>query len=84
MWICCKHSFPFSSILFPPRHLRCPRFPFSLHFLPSFSYLLQEVAEPLMDLKDALEEINHNKTFKHILATLLAIGNFLNGKQVSC
>jgi len=51
-------------------------------FKLDYDQLEKEVAEPLMDLKDALEEINKNKTFKDILATLLAIGNFLNGKQV--
>lgn len=42
----------------------------------------QEVAEPLMDLKESVQELHNNDTFKHILATLLAIGNFLNGKKV--
>ena len=42
----------------------------------------QEVAEPLMDLKESIRELQNNETFKHILATLLAIGNFLNGKKV--
>lgn len=42
----------------------------------------QEVAEPLMDLKESVQELHNNETFKHILATLLAIGNFLNGKKV--
>ncbi|KXJ05060.1 FH1/FH2 domain-containing protein 3, partial [Exaiptasia diaphana] len=51
-------------------------------FKLDYDLLEKEVAEPLMDLKEALEEINKNITFKHILATLLAIGNFLNGKQV--
>ena len=35
-----------------------------------------------MDLKEAIQELKKNETFKHILATLLAIGNFLNGKKV--
>lgn len=43
---------------------------------------MQEVAEPLMDLKESVRELHNNETFKHILATLLAIGNFLNGKKV--
>lgn len=42
----------------------------------------QEIAEPLMDLKESVQELHNNETFKHILATLLAIGNFLNGKKV--
>lgn len=36
-----------------------------------------------MDLKQAIEEIETNKTFRVILATLLSIGNFLNGAEVS-
>lgn len=36
-----------------------------------------------MDLKESVQELHNNETFKHILATLLAIGNFLNGKKVS-
>ncbi|EDO36709.1 predicted protein [Nematostella vectensis] len=51
-------------------------------FKLDYEMLEKEVAEPLMDLKEALEELNKNNTFKHILATLLAIGNFLNGKKV--
>ena len=35
-----------------------------------------------MDLKESILELQNNETFKHILATLLAIGNFLNGKKV--
>ena len=35
-----------------------------------------------MDLKESVQELHNNETFKHILATLLAIGNFLNGKKV--
>ena len=35
-----------------------------------------------MDLKESIRELQNNETFKHILATLLAIGNFLNGKKV--
>ena len=36
-----------------------------------------------MDLKESVQELHNNETFKHILATLLAVGNFLNGKKVS-
>jgi len=45
--------------------------------------MLQEIAEPLFDLKLGMEQLAKNKTFKHILATLLAIGNFLNSSNVS-
>lgn len=39
----------------------------------------KEVAEPLQDLKEGMEQLEKNKTLRYILATLLAIGNFLNG-----
>lgn len=44
--------------------------------------LLQEVAEPLMDLKKGMDELHTNKTFKYILSAILTVGNFLNGAQV--
>lgn len=43
----------------------------------------QEVAEPLQDLKEGMEQLEKNKTLRYILSTLLAIGNFLNGTSVS-
>lgn len=48
-----------------------------------FSVLLQEVAEPLQDLKEGMDQLEKNKTLRHILTTLLAIGNFLNSTDVS-
>ncbi|XP_076005962.1 FH1/FH2 domain-containing protein 3-like isoform X2 [Genypterus blacodes] len=39
----------------------------------------KEVAEPLQDLKEGMEQLEKNKTLRHILSTLLSIGNFLNG-----
>lgn len=48
----------------------------------SFS-LSQEVAEPLQDLKEGMDQLEKNKTLRYILSTLLAIGNFLNGTNVS-
>ncbi|XP_026639309.1 FH1/FH2 domain-containing protein 3 isoform X4 [Microtus ochrogaster] len=39
----------------------------------------KEVAEPLLDLKEGIEQLENNKTLGFILSTLLAIGNFLNG-----
>ncbi|XP_069796877.1 FH1/FH2 domain-containing protein 3 [Narcine bancroftii] len=39
----------------------------------------KEIAEPLFDLKLGMEQLAGNKTFHCVLATLLAIGNFLNG-----
>ncbi|CAG9824324.1 unnamed protein product [Phaedon cochleariae] len=42
----------------------------------------REIAEPLMDLKQGIELLRVNKTFRAILSTLLSIGNFLNGNEV--
>ncbi|XP_075229398.1 formin homology 2 domain containing isoform X2 [Lycorma delicatula] len=42
----------------------------------------KEIAEPLMDLKQGMETLKANKTFKAILGTLLSIGIFLNGNEV--
>ncbi|XP_074542403.1 FH1/FH2 domain-containing protein 3 isoform X2 [Halichoeres trimaculatus] len=39
----------------------------------------KEVAEPLQDLKEGMEQLEKNKTLRFILSTLLSIGNFLNG-----
>lgn len=36
-----------------------------------------------MDLKQGIEILQSNVTFRAILATLLAVGNFLNGAEVS-
>lgn len=48
-----------------------------------FSVFLQEVAEPLQDLKEGMDQLEKNKTLRYILTTLLAIGNFLNSTDVS-
>lgn len=42
----------------------------------------QEIAEPLFHLKLAMEQLSASQTFRCILATVLAIGNFLNGCKV--
>nr|XP_061838395.1 FH1/FH2 domain-containing protein 3-like isoform X1 [Nerophis lumbriciformis] len=39
----------------------------------------KEVAEPLQDLKEGMEQLEKNKTLRYILSTVLSIGNFLNG-----
>lgn len=44
---------------------------------------VQEVAEPLQDLKEGMDQLEKNKTLRYILTTLLAIGNFLNSTDVS-
>ncbi|KAG9511388.1 FH1/FH2 domain-containing protein 3, partial [Fragariocoptes setiger] len=41
----------------------------------------REIAEPLMDLKMACQEIESSRTFRVVLSTLLAIGNFLNASN---
>ncbi|XP_029976505.1 FH1/FH2 domain-containing protein 3 isoform X5 [Salarias fasciatus] len=41
----------------------------------------KEVAEPLQDLKEGMEQLEKNKTLRYILSTLLSIGNFLNGSS---
>ncbi|XP_046808097.1 uncharacterized protein LOC111681359 isoform X1 [Lucilia cuprina] len=42
----------------------------------------KEIAEPLMDLKQGIEILKNNRTFKCILSTLLSVGIFLNGAPV--
>ena len=44
--------------------------------------VVQEFADALMDLKNAIVEIQNSKTLRKALGTLLAIGNFLNGREV--
>ncbi|TRY82048.1 hypothetical protein DNTS_006689 [Danionella cerebrum] len=50
-------------------------------FKLNYETLEKEIAEPLFDLKQGMEQLAKNKTFKRILATLLAIGNFLNSSN---
>ncbi|XP_078256438.1 FH1/FH2 domain-containing protein 1 isoform X3 [Rhinoraja longicauda] len=47
-------------------------------FKLDYEVMEKEIAEPLFDLKLGMEQLAKNKTFKSVLATLLAIGNFLN------
>ncbi|XP_046671595.1 uncharacterized protein LOC124361680 isoform X4 [Homalodisca vitripennis] len=42
----------------------------------------KEIAEPLMDLKQGVETLKSNNTFRGVLGTLLSIGIFLNGNEV--
>ncbi|CAG5039319.1 unnamed protein product [Parnassius apollo] len=51
-------------------------------FKLDFDNLEKEIAEPLMDLKQGIELLKANKTFKVILSTLRSVGSFLNGSQV--
>ncbi len=42
----------------------------------------REAAEALSDLKKTVDQMKLSTTFRRILATLLSIGNFLNGVKV--
>ncbi|XP_053216809.1 FH1/FH2 domain-containing protein 3 isoform X13 [Podarcis raffonei] len=48
-------------------------------FKMDYELVEKEVAEPLLDLKEGMDQLENNKTLGFILSTLLAIGNFLNG-----
>ncbi|XP_035530855.1 FH1/FH2 domain-containing protein 1 isoform X2 [Morone saxatilis] len=48
-------------------------------FALDYDSLEREIAEPLFHLKLAMEQLSASQTFRCILATVLAIGNFLNG-----
>ncbi|MEQ2316076.1 FH1/FH2 domain-containing protein 1, partial [Ameca splendens] len=50
-------------------------------FKLNYEALEKEIAEPLFDLKLGMEQLASNRTFRRILATLLAIGNFLNSSN---
>ncbi|XP_005403723.1 PREDICTED: FH1/FH2 domain-containing protein 1 isoform X2 [Chinchilla lanigera] len=52
-------------------------------FKLDYDSMEREIAEPLFDLKVGMEQLVQNTTFRCILATLLAVGNFLNGSQSS-
>ncbi|KAJ8261557.1 hypothetical protein GJAV_G00155690 [Gymnothorax javanicus] len=48
-------------------------------FALDYDSLERDIAEPLFYLKQAMEQLAASQTFHRILATVLAIGNFLNG-----
>ncbi|XP_061572624.1 FH1/FH2 domain-containing protein 3 isoform X2 [Cololabis saira] len=50
-------------------------------FKMDYELIEKEVAEPLQDLKEGMDQLEKNKTLRYILTTLLAIGNFLNGSN---
>lgn len=50
-------------------------------FKMDFDAIENEIAEPMLDLKTGIEELRKCKALKHILATVLTIGNFLNGTE---
>ncbi|XP_066572092.1 FH1/FH2 domain-containing protein 3 isoform X2 [Amia ocellicauda] len=50
-------------------------------FKMDYELIEKEVAEPLQDLKEGMDQLENNKTLRYILSTLLTIGNFLNGSN---
>ncbi|XP_045149693.1 FH1/FH2 domain-containing protein 1 isoform X2 [Echinops telfairi] len=52
-------------------------------FKLDYDSMEREIAEPLFDLKVGMEQLVKNATFRCLLATLLAVGNFLNSSQSS-
>ncbi|XP_068444401.1 FH1/FH2 domain-containing protein 1 [Clinocottus analis] len=50
-------------------------------FALDYDSLERELAEPLFHLKLAMEQLAGSQTFRCLLATVLAIGNFLNGRK---
>ncbi|XP_024122844.1 FH1/FH2 domain-containing protein 3 isoform X4 [Oryzias melastigma] len=50
-------------------------------FKMDYELMEKEVAEPLQDLKEGMDQLEKNRTLRYLLATLLAIGNFLNGSN---
>lgn len=61
--------------------VRLHRYFFDL-LITSHFHLQKEIAEPLMDLKQGIEILRQNRTFRCILSTLLSVGTFLNGVPV--
>uniref|UniRef100_A0A915I9K0 FH2 domain-containing protein n=1 Tax=Romanomermis culicivorax TaxID=13658 RepID=A0A915I9K0_ROMCU len=51
-------------------------------FMLDYASTEKEVAEPLMNLKLAMEELEQSRTFQNVMGTLLAVGNILNGAEV--
>ncbi|XP_026149394.1 FH1/FH2 domain-containing protein 3 isoform X2 [Mastacembelus armatus] len=50
-------------------------------FKMDYELIEKEVAEPLQDVKEGMDQLEKNKTLRYILTTLLTIGNFLNGSN---
>ncbi|XP_032093661.1 FH1/FH2 domain-containing protein 3 [Thamnophis elegans] len=48
-------------------------------FKMDYELVEKEIAEPLLDLKEGMDQLENNATFGFVLSALLAIGNFLNG-----
>lgn len=51
-------------------------------FKLDFEALIETVADPLTDLRDAINELQESILFKQILVILLEIGSYLNEKEV--
>ncbi|MEQ2200679.1 hypothetical protein XENOCAPTIV_001589, partial [Xenoophorus captivus] len=68
------------TVLPPPRTIKTAILNFDEYALNKEG--IEEVAEPLQDLKEGMEQLVKNKTLRYILSTLLSIGNFLNGVSV--
>uniref|UniRef100_A0A8C4PWN8 FH1/FH2 domain-containing protein 3 n=1 Tax=Eptatretus burgeri TaxID=7764 RepID=A0A8C4PWN8_EPTBU len=64
------------TVLPPPRTIKTAILNFDEYALNKEG--IEEIVEPLADLKQGMEQLEENKTLRRILATLLAIGNFLN------
>lgn len=59
----------------------CPRLKLWL-FMLDYANIEKEIVEPLMDLKLCMEELEKSATFANVMATLLAVGNVLNGAEI--
>ena len=51
-------------------------------FKLSFAGAEDDIAEDLMDMKECISELKTSKTLEWVMATLLAITNFVNGAKV--
>uniref|UniRef100_A0A914WS14 Uncharacterized protein n=1 Tax=Plectus sambesii TaxID=2011161 RepID=A0A914WS14_9BILA len=51
-------------------------------FMLDYASIEKDIAEPLMDLKLSMEEIENSSTFANVMATVLAVGNHLNGADI--
>ena len=47
-----------------------------------FKRVFQEIGEAMLDLKLGIEELRKSKCLRQILASILSVGNFLNGSEV--
>ncbi|XP_069460558.1 FH1/FH2 domain-containing protein 1-like isoform X2 [Ambystoma mexicanum] len=52
-------------------------------FKLDYDNMEKEIAEPLYELKEGMEQLSKNTTFRCILSSLLAVGNFLNSSNAN-